>query len=62
MKSFAQTVPGAVDVRIAQHIDAPQLSIEVDRVKSAQLGLTQEAVVKNIVTAFNSSVNFAPSF
>ncbi|MGI8601456.1 MAG: efflux RND transporter permease subunit [Verrucomicrobiales bacterium] len=62
VKAFAQTVPGAVDVRIAQRIDAPQLSIDVDRVKAAQLGLTQEAVVKNIVTAFNSSVNFSPSF
>jgi multidrug efflux pump subunit AcrB len=34
----------------------------VDRIKAAQLGLTQETVVKNIVTAFNSSINFAPSF
>jgi multidrug efflux pump subunit AcrB len=34
----------------------------VDRVKAAQLGLSQETVVKNIVTAFNSSINFAPSF
>jgi len=34
----------------------------VDRVKAAQLGLMQETVVKNIVTAFNSSINFAPSF
>ena len=62
VKAFAAQVPGAVDVRIAQRIDAPQLSIDVDRVKAAQLSLTQEAVVKNIVTAFNSSVNFAPSF
>ena len=36
--------------------------MQVDRVKAAQLGLTQETVVKNIVTAFNSSINFAPSF
>lgn len=62
IRAFAATVPGAVDARIAQRYDAPQLSIDVDRVKAAQLGLTQEAVVKNIVTAFNSSVNFAPSF
>lgn len=62
IRRFAQTVPGAVDVHIAQRLDAPQLRVEVDRVKAAQLGLTQESVVKNIVTAFNSSVNFAPSF
>jgi multidrug efflux pump subunit AcrB len=58
----AKTVPGAVDVRIQQRYDAPQLDVEVDRVKAAQAGLTQEDIVKNIVTALNSSVNFAPSF
>ncbi|MBU6400428.1 MAG: efflux RND transporter permease subunit [Verrucomicrobia bacterium] len=62
LKRFAQTVPGTVDVRIEQRLDAPQISVDVDRVKAARLGLSQETVVKNIVTAFNSSINFAPSF
>ncbi|MGI9114974.1 MAG: efflux RND transporter permease subunit [Chthoniobacterales bacterium] len=62
IKRFAETVPGAVDVRIQQRLDAPQINIDVDRVKAAQVGLTQEEVVKNIVTALNSSTNFAPSF
>src|SRR5439155_5971223 len=62
IKRFAQTVPGAVDVRIEQRLDAPQINVDVDRIKAAQLGLAQETVVKNIVTAFNSSINFAPSF
>jgi multidrug efflux pump subunit AcrB len=62
IKRFAEMVPGAVDARIQQRLDAPQIDVDVDRVKAAQLGLTQEAVVKNIVTALNSSVNFAPSF
>ena len=59
---YAQGVPGAVDVRIQQRLDAPQINLDVDRVKAAQLGLTQESVVKNVVTALNSSINFAPSF
>ncbi|MDA1272690.1 MAG: efflux RND transporter permease subunit [Verrucomicrobia bacterium] len=62
IKSFAETVPGAVDVRIQQRLDAPEIKVDVDRVKAAQVGITQEEIVKNIVTAFNSSVNFAPSF
>ena len=62
IKRYAETVPGAVDVRIQQRLDAPQINIDVDRVKAAQVGLTQEEVVKNIVTALNSSINFAPSF
>jgi multidrug efflux pump subunit AcrB len=62
IERHARRVPGAVDVRIQQRLDAPQINVDVDRIKAAQLGLTQEAVVKNIVTALNSSVNFAPSF
>jgi multidrug efflux pump subunit AcrB len=58
----ARQVAGATDVRIQQRLDAPQINVDVDRVKAAQVGLTQEAVVKNIVTALNSSINFAPSF
>ncbi len=62
IKRHAEAVPGAVDVRIQQRLDAPQINIDIDRVKAAQVGLTQEEVVKNIVTALNSSINFAPSF
>ncbi len=62
IKRYADTVRGAVDVRIQQRLDAPQINIDIDRVKAAQVGLTQEEIVKNIVTALNSSINFAPSF
>jgi multidrug efflux pump subunit AcrB len=55
-------IPGAVDVRIAQRMDYPQVGIEVDRVKAAQLGLVQEDVIKNVVTAVNSSIGFKPAF
>ena len=60
----AQTrqVTGTVDVRIQQKLDYPVFNIDVDRVKAAYLGLTAEDVVKNVVTALNSSVNFLPAF
>lgn len=54
--------PGAVDVRIAQRLDYPIVKVSVDRVKCAYLGLTMEDVIKNMVTATNSSVNFDPAF
>ena len=62
IKRYAETVPGAVDVRIQQRLDAPEINIDIDRIKAAQVGLTQEEIVKNVVTALNSSTNFAPSF
>ncbi|MBI3303582.1 MAG: efflux RND transporter permease subunit, partial [Deltaproteobacteria bacterium] len=62
IKEAVEQVPGTVDVRIQQNPDYPQIQIDVDRVKAAYLGLTQEEVVKNIVTTLNSSINFAPAF
>ncbi len=58
----AQQVSGTVDVRIAEPTNHPALRINVDRVKAATLGLTQEEVIKNVATAINSSCNFAPAF
>jgi multidrug efflux pump subunit AcrB len=62
IREAVEQVAGTVDVRIQQKPDYPQIQIEVDRVKAAYLGLTQEEVVKNIVTTLNSSINFAPAF
>ncbi len=62
IKNIVENVPGAADVRIQQRLDYPQINVNIDRVKAAYLGLTQEDVVKNIVTSINSSINFAPAF
>jgi CzcA family heavy metal efflux pump len=61
IKRRVRTVPGAVDVRIQQRLDFPQYRLTIDRRKCAELGLSQDDVVKNVVTAFNSSVSFAKS-
>ncbi len=58
----AATVPGTTDVRIAQRLDYPQLSLDIDRTKAAFLGLNAVETVKNVVTSLNSSVNFSPAF
>jgi CzcA family heavy metal efflux pump len=55
-------VPGAVDVRIQQRLDYPAIKINVDRLKTAHLGLTPTQVVRNVVTSLNSSINFDPAF
>lgn len=55
-------IPGAVDARIQQRLDNPLIRIEVDRMKAASLGLTQEDVVMNVTTALSSSVAFAKAF
>ena len=58
----ARETPGSADVRIAQRIDYPILEVEMDRDLAMRQGLTPDEVMKNLVAATNSSINFQPSF
>ena len=51
-------IDGVVDCRILQRLDYPEYVIEVDRAKAADLGLNQSDVMKNVVAAMNSSIQF----
>lgn len=62
VRDIVQNVEGTEDVRIHQRYDHPEIKVEIDRTKAAQLGINADDVVKNIVSALNSSVNFKPSF
>lgn len=54
-------IPGAVDVQIAQTLDAPQIDVEVDRTRASLLGVDQEQVAQATLTAFGSSVGYSPT-
>lgn len=58
----AANVSGIADTRISQRMDYPVLDIEVDRVKAALAGVQVDDVMKNLVTATNSSIGFDPAF
>ena len=51
-------IDGVVDARVVQRLDYPQYVIDVDRAKAADLGLSQQDVMRNMVAAMNSSVQF----
>ena len=51
-------IEGIVDSRILQRLDYPEYIIDVDRTKAADLGLNQDDVMKNVVAALNSSIQF----
>jgi multidrug efflux pump subunit AcrB len=51
-------IDGVVDCRIMQRLDYPEYIINVDRTKSAELGLTQTDVMKNVVASVNNSIQF----
>jgi multidrug efflux pump subunit AcrB len=57
-----QEVPGLADLRIQQPEGAPQLKVEVDRSRVAQLGLTERDVTNSMVTSLAGSSQGSPTF
>jgi multidrug efflux pump subunit AcrB len=57
-----RNVPGIVDVRLQQPADRQQLSIDVDRTKANQVGLTQRDVATNLLTSLSGSSQTSPTF
>ncbi len=55
-------VPGAVDVRVQQPDNLPQFSISVDRVKAAELGLTEQSVANSVLLDLSGSSQVQPAF
>ncbi|HLJ11865.1 MAG TPA: efflux RND transporter permease subunit, partial [Planctomycetaceae bacterium] len=53
-----ERIDGVVDCRIMQRLDYPEFVIDVDREKAADLGFNQSDVMKNVIAALNSSVQF----
>ena len=56
------TIPGAVDVRVHQVVNGPELRINVDRTRAEQIGLTQQAVASTMLVSLSSSGQAAPNF
>ena len=56
-----KSLHGAVDVRVQQRLDLPQINLKVDRKKARALGLTPDGIVKNVVSAVAGSSAFNPA-
>ena len=50
------------DVFIPQDIDYPALQLDVNRTRASEIGLNQQEVVDNVITALTSNTMIAPSF
>jgi len=57
-----QRIPDVADVYIPQDIDYPALRLNVDRTRASELGLDQQEVVGNVITALSSNQMIAPSY
>ena len=56
-----RAIPGAVDARAQQRLDAPQLYLDVDRDKADALGLSIDSAMKSVVSSVSGSSSFSPA-
>jgi len=62
LRDGMKSIPGVEDVVIKQVLDYPTFKVDVDRVRAAQLGLTQRDVANDMLISLSSSSMIAPSF
>lgn len=62
LSAAIRKIHGVADVFTPQDIDYPALELDVDRMRASELGLNQQEVVGNIITALTSNQMIAPSF
>ena len=55
-------IPGAADVHVHQVVAQPEIRLNVDRTRAAQLGLTQRDVTSSMLISLSGSGTFAPNF
>jgi multidrug efflux pump subunit AcrB len=57
-----RTIRGIADPRMQQSMDNPQLRVDIDRSRMAQLGLTERDVTDSVTTSLAGSTQTAPVF
>lgn len=55
-------VPGAVDVHLHQVEDAPELFLDADRMRLAQVGLMQTDLAQDVLGSYGTSTAVTPNF
>ena len=62
LRDGMKSIPGVEDVAIKQVLDYPSFQVDVDRVRAAQLGLTQRDIANDVLISLSSSTMVGPSF
>lgn len=62
LKQRLQEIPGATDVLIRQAKGLPDYRVEIDRIRAARAGLTEQEAASAILAALGTGATVAPSF
>jgi multidrug efflux pump subunit AcrB len=55
-------VPGAVDIRVQQPSDQPEIHFDVDRTRASQMGLTERDVANSVLLSLSGSSQVQPNY
>ena len=62
MLNEVRYVPGAADARIQQPFDYPNMTVDVDRTRAEEIGLTQANVAQSVLVSLSGSFQTTPNF
>lgn len=62
LQNKIREVPGAVDVRVHQAFDYPEIKVDVNRTNAQRLGLQQKDVATNMLVSLSGSFQTNPTF
>lgn len=55
-------VPGTSDVQVRQGMEYPELLLSIDRTRASYFGLTEQQIVRDVVTGLSSNVQLNPGY
>jgi multidrug efflux pump subunit AcrB len=55
-------IPGSADVHVQQMMDLPTLQLDIDRTRSAQVGVNARDVAQSVLVSLSGSFQTAPNF
>ena len=62
LENKIRRIPDVSEVYMPQDLDYPALRLDVDRLRASELGLSQQEVIDNVITALTSNGMIAPSY
>ena len=62
LRAAVAAVPGTQDVQVRQGSEYPELFLSIDRQRATYFGLTEQHIVKDIVTSLSSNMQLNPGY
>ena len=62
LEAALHRIPGAVDIRIKQVLDAPTYQVDVNRIQAARLGLSGRDVTNGLLVSLSGNGQLAPNY